>query len=159
MRVGDAVPDFGLRDQHGRTVRLSSLRGRAVAVMFYPWAFSNVCTGELQGVRDRLADFQDDSVQVLAVSCDPVYSLRAYADRDGLAFPLLSDFWPHGAVASAYGVLDEERGCPRRSSFVIDGDGLLRWSVHHETSRARDLDEHLRELRAASRDAGGPAPG
>ena len=151
MQVGDEVPDFELRDQHGQAVRLSDLRGRkAVLVMFYPWAFSNVCTGELHGVRDRLADFQDDSVQVLALSCDPVYSLRAYADRDGLDFPLLSDFWPHGAVAAAYGVLDEERGCPRRSSFVVDRNGRLRWSVHHETSRARDLDEHLRALREAA---------
>ena len=83
---------------------------------------------------------------MLAISCDPIYSLRAFADPDGLNFPLLSDFWPHGEVTRAYDVFDEAKGRPRRSSYVVDRDGMVRWSVHNATSQGRDLDEHLRQL-------------
>jgi peroxiredoxin len=147
LRVGEVAPDFALRDQHGATVSLSSYRGdKAVVVMFYPFAFSGVCTGELCAVRDQLPTFESDDVQVLAVSCDPVFALRAFADRDGLTFPLLSDFWPHGAVAQAYGVLDAERGCAVRSTFIVDAQGVLRWSVHNALPEARDLAEQARVL-------------
>ena len=126
---------------------MSSFRGqKAVALVFYPWAFSNVCTSEMTGIRDRLDEFLTFDTEVLAISTDPTYSLRVFADTDGLNFPLLSDFWPHGAVASAYGVFDVERGVARRSSFVIDRDGIVRWSVHNENPHARDLDEHLAHL-------------
>ena len=84
--------------------------------------------------------------EVLAISCDPVYALRAFADADGLNFPLLSDFWPHGAVCQAYDVFDERSGSPRRSSYVIDRKGTVRWAVHNANSEGRDLDEHLKQL-------------
>ena len=149
--VGDLAPDFVLRDQFGQDVSLSSYRGsKAVALAFYPFAFSGVCTGELSGVRDRLEEFMTFDTEVLAVSCDPMYSLRSFAEVEGLNFPLLSDYWPHGAVASAYGVLDETKGCPSRSSFVVDLEGRVTWTVHNEPGAARDLDEHLRQLRAAA---------
>lgn len=148
LRVGDVAPDFTLRDQFGQDVTLSDFRGRkAVALFFYPYAFSGVCTGELSGIRDRLDEFLTFDTELLGISCDPIYALRAFADSDGLNFPLLSDFWPHGAVTSAYGVLDERRGAPLRSSFVLDRDGVIRWAVHNERSEARDLDEHLKQLR------------
>ncbi|MFW6775421.1 peroxiredoxin [Nocardioides sp. CPCC 205120] len=148
--VGAQAPDFTLRDQFGQSVTLSSFRDRkAVAVVFIPFAFSGVCTGELGGLQARIADFLTFDTEALVVSCDPVYALRAFADRDGLNLPLLSDFWPHGAVASAYGVLDEARGCPRRSSYVVGPDGVVRWAVHNERSQGRDLDAHLAALRAA----------
>jgi mycoredoxin-dependent peroxiredoxin len=147
---GGPAPDFTLRDQFGQDVTLSAFRGRkAVALMFFPFAFSGVCTGEMSGVRDRLAEFMTFETEVLAISCDPVYALRSFADGDGLNFPLLSDFWPHGEVAQAYEVFDSERGMPRRSSYVIDREGLIRWSVHNAMPRGRDLDEHLRQLEAA----------
>ncbi len=147
LEVGRLAPDFTLRDQHGQDVTLSSFRGqKAVVVMFYPYAFSRVCTGELCAVRDSLPTFETDDVAVLAVSCDPMFTLRAFADADGLTFPLLSDFWPHGEVARAYGVLDETRGCPRRSTFIVDRDGVLRWSVHNDLADARDLEEQARVL-------------
>jgi peroxiredoxin len=147
LELGQPAPDFTLRDQHGATVTLSSYRGKkAVAVMFYPFAFSGVCTGELTGVRDQLAAFESDSAAVLAVSCDPMFALRAFAERDGLTFPLLSDFWPHGEVAAAYGVLDTERGCAERSTFVVDREGTLHWAVHSPKPDARDLAEHARRL-------------
>jgi len=147
LETGGTAPDFELRDQHGQTVSLASYRGRrAVVVMFYPYAFSGVCTGELCSVRDNLSTFVCDDVQLLAVSCDPMFSLRAFAERDHLTFPLLSDFWPHGAVASSYGVFDEDRGCARRSSFIVDRQGVLRWAVHNAMPDARDLQEQARVL-------------
>ncbi|VXB31407.1 peroxiredoxin [Nocardioides sp. AX2bis] len=149
LRIGGPAPDFTLRDQFGQDVTLSSYRGhKSVAILFYPYAFSGVCTGELTAVRDRLAEFVTFDSEVLAISCDPLYALRAFADTDGLNFPLLSDFWPHGEVARAYDVLDEARGAPRRSSYVIDRAGTVRWSVHNAMPEGRDLDEHLRQLHA-----------
>ena len=146
LLMGDTAPDFTLRDQFGQDVTLSAYRGeKAVAIVFFPYAFSGVCTGEMAGLRDRLADLMTFGSEVLAVSCDPVYSLRAFADADGLNFPMLSDFWPHGRVTSAYEVFNEERGCPRRSSYVIDRDGIVRWAVHSD-GPARDLDDHVQEL-------------
>lgn len=150
LRLGASAPDFSLRDQFGQDVRLSDFRGRkSVALLFYPFAFSGICTGELTGVRDRLEEFLTFDTEVLAISCDPVFSLRSFADADGLNFPLLSDFWPHGEVAQAYDVFDAERGCARRSSYVVDAEGRLRWSVHNAMAEGRDLDEHLRQLDAA----------
>jgi len=82
----------------------------------------------------------------MAISCDPIFSLRALADRDALFFPLLSDFWPHGEVARSYGAFDEERGCATRSSFIVDKQGIVRWSVHNPMPEGRDLAEQLRVL-------------
>lgn len=147
--IGGPAPDFSLRDQFGQTITLSDFRGaKAVAILFYPYAFSGVCTGEMSGIRDRLDEFITFDTEVVAVSCDPVYALRAFADSDGLNFSLLSDFWPHGAVASAFDVFDADKGCARRSSYVIDKEGVVRWSVHNAMPDGRDLDEHLCQLRA-----------
>ncbi len=145
--VGAVAPDFELRDQHGQQVRLSSYRGaKVVVLMFYPYAFSRVCTGELWDVRDNHPELTSDDVQLLAVSCDPMFALREFADRDGLTFPLLSDFWPHGEVATAYGVFDAARGCAQRSTFIVDREGVLRWSVHNAMPDARDLAEQSQVL-------------
>lgn len=151
LSLGGPAPDFTLRDQFGQDVTLSSYRGsKAVALLFYPYAFSGVCTGEMSGLRDRLDEFLTFDTEVLAISCDPVYALRAFADADGLNFPLLSDFWPHGAVAQAFDVFNDRSGSARRSSYIIDKAGMLRWSVHNANADGRDLDEHLRQLREAA---------
>ncbi len=149
LSLGGPAPDFTLRDQFGQDVTLSSYRGfKAVVLVFFPYAFSGVCTGEMAGIRDRLAEFMTFDSEVLAISCDPVYSLRAFADADGLNFPLLSDFWPHGEVASSYGVFDKAKGSPLRSSYVVDPAGDVRWAVHNALPEGRDLDEHLKQLQA-----------
>jgi len=154
LPVGTVAPDFTLRDQFGQDVTLSSFRGsKAVCLVFYPFAFSGVCTGEMAGVRDRLDEFLTFDTEVLGISCDPMFTLRAFADSDGLNFPLLSDYWPHGAVTQQYGVFDVRRGCPTRSSYVVDVDGVIRWSVHHEMGVGRDISEHVRALA----EAGSPA--
>lgn len=149
LQLGDRAPDFTLADQHGQDVTLSSFAGeKSVLVVFYPFAFSGVCTGELTGLRDRLGEFETATSTLVTISCDPIYALRAMADRDGLFFPLLSDFWPHGQVTSAYGVLDERNGGPTRSSFLVDRQGIVRWSCHNEPGMGRDLDEHASKIAA-----------
>ena len=147
LDIGQAAPDFTLRDQHGQRTSLASFRGdKAVVVMFYPYAFSRVCSGELCEVRDAMPQFQNDDVQLLAISCDSVFTLRAFSEHDRLDYPLLSDFWPHGAVAQAYGVFDDARGCALRGTFVVDRAGLLRWQVVNAIPDARDLDEYRTAL-------------
>jgi peroxiredoxin len=151
LALGGPAPDFTLRDQFGQDVTLSEFRGRkAVVIFFFPFAFSGVCAGEMAGIRDHLADFMTFDTEVLAISCDPVYSLRTFADTDGLNFPLLSDFWPHGEVTRAFDVFDDAKGAPHRSSYVIDKEGVICWSVHSAAPQGRDLAEHLAQLRAVA---------
>lgn len=155
---GSKAPDFTLRNQHGESVRLSGFTAaenaehpedaRNVVLLFYPFAFTGTCTGELCALRDRLPLFVNDEVQLLAVSADSPFSLRVFADQEGLAYPLLSDFWPHGEVARAYGVFDEERGCALRGTFIIDKEGVVRWTVVNGLADARDLDAYAAALRA-----------
>jgi len=126
IAVGEHAPDFTLKDQNGQDVTLSSFRGdKNVVIVFYPFAFSGICTGELCEIRDDLASFVSDDVQVLAISCDHMFSQRAWADKEGYFFPLLSDYWPHGAVAQAYGVFNDKLGCAMRHTFLIDKDGKI----------------------------------
>ena len=150
LQIGDPAPDFTLLDQHGQEFSLSSYAGKkAVLLVFYPFAFTGVCTGELTGFRDRLEEFETEDTTLLAISCDPLYTQRAFADRDGIFFPLLSDFWPHGEVARAYGVFDDADGSAERSSFVVDKDGIVRWALHSSRGEARDLDEQATRLKQA----------
>ncbi|MEY7978049.1 peroxiredoxin [Streptomyces pilosus] len=147
IQVGDKAPAFELRDNHGATVRLSDFRGRKnVVVLFYPFAFTGVCTGELCEVRDNLPRFADRDTQVLAVSNDSIHTLRVFGEQEGLEYPLLSDFWPHGDVSRAYGVFDEDKGCAVRGTFIIDKEGVVRWSVINALPDARDLNDCVKAL-------------
>jgi len=140
--LGAMAPDFELANQYGEPVKLSSFRGRNVALVFYPFAFSGICTGELCEIRDNLGMFEDSNAVVLAVSVDSKFSLRAYAEQEGYGFDLLADFWPHGAVAEAYGVFDAGSGMAKRATFVIDADGRVRYSVVNPRGQARDFSEY-----------------
>ncbi|MDP3967918.1 MAG: redoxin domain-containing protein [Nocardioides sp.] len=150
LAVGTQAPSFGLRDQHGADVARDAGEGRATLLVFFPFAFSGVCTKELRGLQEVAGELGELGVRVVGVSCDPVFALRSFADADGITFPLLSDFWPHGEVAQAYGVLDEARGCPRRSSFLLDDQGVLRWSLHHRIGDPRPVSAHLDAARGLS---------
>lgn len=142
LGVGDFAPDFTLKSQHGEDITLSSFRGdKNVVLVFFPFAFSNICTGELGEIRDSLSDFAEAGAEVLAISCDHFFSNRAYTDRDGYTFPILSDFWPHGEVSRAYGVFNEGAGAANRGTYVIDREGVLRWKVEQGISDVRDLDD------------------
>ena len=149
VEVGQPAPEFELKNQHGETVKSSDFLGKqAFVLVFYPFAFSGICTGELCEIRDNLGVFTADDVQVLGISCDPMYSLRAYADAEHYEFPLLSDFWPHGAVAKAYGVFSEERGFAIRGTFLVDASGVLRWSIVNGPGEARPLAAYREALAA-----------
>lgn len=139
LQVGDVAPDFTLQNVHGEPVTLSSLRGKPVAIVFFPFAFSGICTGELCELRDHIEIFDQAGVTLLAISCDSVFSLKAWADQEGYSFDLLSDFWPHGEVSQAYGVFDEKAGLAVRGTFLLDGDGVVRWSVVNQPGEARDF--------------------
>jgi peroxiredoxin (alkyl hydroperoxide reductase subunit C) len=140
LAVGDVAPDFTLKNQYGEPVSLSDYRSsKHVVLVFYPFAFSGICTGELREIRDGLEDFEGDDIQVLAISCDAMYALRAWADAEGHFFPLLSDFWPHGAVARSYGVFSEQNGFAIRGTFLIDVDGVIRWTLVHGIGEVRDF--------------------
>jgi len=148
------APDFELPNQYGEHVRLSQFRGRsAVALVFFPLAFTSTCTGELCELRDNLSLFADERVELLAVSVDSKATLRAFADQQGYDFTLLADFWPHGAVAREYGVFVESKGYANRASFLIDSRGIIRSSFITTPGQARSLDAYraaLRELVPAS---------
>lgn len=140
IEAGAEAPDFVLKDQNNQEVRLSDFRDRRnVLLVFYPYAFTRTCEGELCQVRDNLDDFVNDNVQVLTVSVDSPFSHKVWAEREGFTFPLLADFWPHGAVASAYGVFDAKRGFANRGTFVIDRSGIVRFAEVVGIGEARDL--------------------
>jgi mycoredoxin-dependent peroxiredoxin len=149
VEVGQQAPDFTLKDQNGAEVSLSSYRGQKnVLLVFYPLAFSGICQGELCAIRDDLPRFANESVQVLSVSIDSVFVHKAWAEREGYEFPLLSDFWPHGEVAKAYGVFNDETGFAVRGTFLIDTDGVVQWKVVNAPGEARDQAEYVKALEA-----------
>jgi peroxiredoxin len=147
VEVGQEAPDFELKNQHGEPVRLSSFRGtKNVVLVFYPLAFSGVCTTELIALRDDFPEIDRNDVELLTVSVDSTYVLRKWADAEDFGFGLLSDFWPHGGVASLYGVFDTDRGLARRGTFVIDKAGVVRWKVINPIPEARDITEYQKAL-------------
>jgi peroxiredoxin len=138
LSVGDAAPDFSLPDQDRQTVSLAELRGTPVLLVFYPFAFSGICTGELCQLRDELTTYTDAGVTVLAISTDPAFSLKAFKAQEGYDFRLLSDFWPHGAVAQAYGVFNDVAGFANRGTFVVDRSGIIRFAEMKQPGEPRD---------------------
>ena len=140
IAIGEEAPDFTLKDQDGNDVTLSSFRGKQnVALVFYPFTFTGICQGELCELRDDLSKYERANVQVLACSCDSRFSQKKWADEQGYTFPVLSDSWPHGKVAQAYGVFNEMVGCRE------PGD------VHHRQGRQDRRRVRVREPRHAAR--------
>ncbi len=149
LPVGVEAPDFTLRDQNNEVVTLSSFRGsKAVLLVFYPWAFTSICTGELGQIRDRIDEFANDAVQVLTLSIDSSFVHKIFSQRDELNYPLLADFWPHGAVAQAYGVFNSDSGVSNRGTFLIDHDGIIRFSEAKEIGVGRDPQRWLDAIAA-----------
>ena len=147
VEIGEQAPDFELKDQHGTPVRLSSFQGsKNVVLVFYPLAFSGVCSGELCALRDDFPEIAREDVELLTVSVDSTFVLRTWADRDNFSFSLLSDFWPHGDVAKLYGVFDEDKGVATRGTFIIDKAGVIRWKVVNPIPQARDIAEYKKVL-------------
>ena len=139
LESGTAAPGFTLKDQNGQPVSLESFRGaKNVLLVFFPLAFTGLCQGELDEIRDHLDRYRNDDVQVLALSVGPPPTHKVWATQSGFTFPILSDFWPHGAVAEAYGVFNEQSGFPNRGTFVIDRAGVIRFAEMKQPGEARD---------------------
>ncbi len=135
--AGDPAPVLTLPDTHGAPVTVGGPGERPTLLVFVPYAFTRTCAGELAELQAHLPELDAAGVRVLAASCDPGPALRAWAEADGYTVGLLSDFWPHGAAARAFGVLDEATGTARRGTFLIDAAGVVRWSLVHPAGRAR----------------------
>lgn len=138
--LGQIAPDFTLPDQHGEAVTLSEVTAdRHALLVFYPFAFSSICTSELLEIQLNIDRFDNNLVRPYGISCDARYSLASWAAHEGYRFPLLSDFWPHGEVARAYGVFDESSGRAVRGTFLVAPGGAIRWSLVHEAGEQRDI--------------------
>lgn len=149
LAVGTPAPDFTLRDQNQQPVTLSDYRDtKNVLLVFFPLAFTGICQGELDQVRDHLPDYQNDDRVVLAVSVGPPPTHKIWATESGFLFPVLSDFWPHGAVSQAYGVFNEDTGFPNRGTFAIDKSGIIRFAEMKQPGEARDQQLWLDALAA-----------
>ena len=141
------APDFELPNQFGEHVRLHDFRGKKpVALVFFPLAFSSTCTTELCDLRDNLALFKNEQVELIGISVDSKATLRAFADAEGYDFTLLADFWPHGSVAKEYGVFLEEKGFATRATFLIDIDGVIRATFVTAPGQARSMNEYTAAL-------------
>ncbi|MCW2525357.1 MAG: ahpE [Pseudonocardiales bacterium] len=139
IAVGDDAPDFTLKDQNNEEFSLGAQRGeKAVLAVFYPFAFTNICTGELAAIRGEKATFSSSTLTTVTISCDSVYSHKIFDEREGFGFPLLSDFWPHGAVAQAYGVFNDSGGFANRGTFLIDRGGVVRFAEMNGPGQGRE---------------------
>lgn len=149
LQVGEQAPDITLKDQHGTPVTLSDevAQGRRALLVFFPFAFSSICTNELLEIQLNIDRFDNDRVRPYGVSCDASFALKAWAAHEGYRFPLLSDFWPHGAAARAWGVFDQTSGMARRGTFLVSPSREVVWSLVHEGDEARDVDVLHRAVR------------
>jgi len=138
IAVGALAPDFTLKDQHGRVVTLSALQGKSVLLVFFPLAFTPVCAGELGEIQEHLDRYRNDAVETLTISVGPPATHKVWARESGFEFPILSDFWPHGAVSQLYGVFNEAAGYPDRGTFLVDRDGVVRFAECTSPGEARD---------------------
>ncbi len=151
IEVGAEAPDFTLKDQNNQDVTLSGFRGKQnVLLVFYPFAFSSVCHGELCELRDNIGDFASESTAVLAISVDAPYAHKAWAVQEGYEFPQLSDFWPHGAVSEAYGVFNPDWGFSNRGTFLIDRSGIVRFAEMNGPGQARDQNAWRKALESVA---------
>jgi peroxiredoxin len=149
LAIGTPAPAFTLKDQFGAELSLSDFTGKKnVVVVFIPFAFTGTCTGELCALRDDISAFQNEGVQLLAISCDSMFTQKVFAEQEGYKFPVLADFWPHGEVAKAFGVFNADLGCALRGTFIIDKAGIVRWSVVNGLGDARNLGEYKAALAA-----------
>jgi peroxiredoxin len=128
LGAGTPAPDFALNATPDQILRLSELRGRPVILVFYPADWSPVCGDQVALYNEILPEFREFDAEILGISVDGVWCHAAFARDRHLHFPLLADFEPKGAVARLYGAYREEDGTSERALFVLDGDGIIRWS-------------------------------
>jgi mycoredoxin-dependent peroxiredoxin len=149
LDVGTEAPDFTPKDQNGQPVTLSSFRGaRNVLLVFFPLAFTGICQGELDQIREHLTEYQNDDTATLTISVGPPPTHKVWATQSGFTFPVLSDFWPHGAVAQAYGVFNDQSGFANRGTFVVDRAGIIGFAEMKQPGEPRDQAVWMAALKA-----------
>lgn len=147
VEIGSPAPDFTLLDQSRNPVRLDDLRGRKSLVVFIPFPFTSICSGEVCLLRDHLAQLGDLDANVVVITCDTVPVNKHWSEENGFSFPVLSDFWPHGAVAIAYGAFNDKVGAANRQTFVLDEAGIVSAIVASDSlGTPREFDEYVEAL-------------
>jgi len=145
--IGSPAPDFTLPDQSRNPVGLGDLLGRKSLVVFIPFPFTSICSGEVCLLRDNLAQLGDLDANVVVITCDTIPVNKHWSEENGFTFPVLSDFWPHGAAATAYGAFNEKVGAANRQSYVLDETGLVRAIVASDSlGTPREFDEYVGAL-------------
>lgn len=145
--IGSRAPEFSLRNVDGEPVSLEDLEGNKTLIVFIPFPFTGTCEAELCSIRDGLSRLEDLDANVVAITTDTMFANRVWSEQNSFGFPVLSDFWPHGAVTQAYGTFDDRVGAANRSTYVLDEDGIIRDIVATETRReAREFDEYVKAL-------------
>jgi mycoredoxin-dependent peroxiredoxin len=139
LQPGTDAPAFTLKDQNGQLVSLNDFRGaKNVLLVFFPLAFTGICQGELDEIRDNMSRYEKDDTVTLTISVGPPPTHKVWATKSGFTFPVLADFWPHGAVAAAYGVFNSDAGIANRGTFVVDRSGIIRFAEMKQPGEARD---------------------
>ena len=138
VEVGQEAPEFTLRDENGQEVALSSLRGRNVVLIFFPAAFSRICTNEFHASTDLAGKYGAAGAEVFGVSVDSPYALKAFKRDENLAVRFLSDFHPKGAMSEQYGAYIPEAGVATRATYVIDRDGRVAYKAVNHPGEMRD---------------------
>jgi len=133
VALGSPAPEFSLPDTAGAAFTLDKARGRKALLVFIPFPWTGTCDGEACTLRDHFADLNALDANVVIITTYPRQALKKWAAENGFAFPVLSDFWPHGEVARLYGVLNEKNGAAVRTSFVLDAEGIVRAVVASES--------------------------
>jgi len=145
--IGQPAPSFSLRDQSREVITLDDLKGRKSLVVFIPFPFTGVCHGELCAIRDNLAALNEFEAGVIVITCDTLAVNKKWSEENGFDFPVLSDFWPHGQTAIAYGAFDDRTGGAKRYTFVLDEDGVVRNEIKsEELGTPREFDLYLEAL-------------
>jgi peroxiredoxin (alkyl hydroperoxide reductase subunit C) len=145
--IGSPAPDFTLPDQSRNPVRLGDLRGRNSLVVFIPFPFTSICSGEVCLLRDNQAQLGDLDANVVVITCDTIPVNKHWSEENGFTFPVLSDFWPHGAVATAFGAFNEKFGAANRQTYVLDEAGVVRAIVASDSlGTPREFDEYVGAL-------------
>ncbi len=148
IKVGMKGPGFVLPDQHGDKVDLAELRGRKVILSFHPLAFTPVCAKQMKALEENRAEFDKLNAVALGISVDSVPAKHAWAKDLGIKkTQLLSDFWPHGAVAASYGIFRDVDGYSERAVFILDEDGIMQWSKVYPISEVPDIGEIMKQLK------------
>jgi peroxiredoxin len=150
LKPGDPAPDFTLPSTVGEKVTLSDFRGKKnVILLFYPLDFSPVCSGETKACAELLPRQGAGDVEILGISVDSLWAHKAFAAQQGIAYPLLADFQPRGAVAQKYGVFLDEKGFSARTAFIVGKDGAIKDVIGSEIPVARDIAKLIEKARAA----------